>query len=88
MCECLWRPEEVCPGAGVPGGCELPNLGAGNQTEVLLEEQQALSTTKLDLQPLVCLFVLPSPHSYLTPHPPRRKYLYVYVTLAVLGFNM
>lgn len=50
MCECIDQCVSTV-GAGVPGGYELPNLGARNQTEILLEEQQTLSTTKLDIQP-------------------------------------
>jgi hypothetical protein len=31
---CLQGPEGVrCPGTGVTGGCELPDVGAGNKSE-------------------------------------------------------
>lgn len=37
VCPCPWRPEEgvESPGARVVDFCELPDMGAGNQTRVL-----------------------------------------------------
>jgi hypothetical protein len=55
MCKCLWRPYEGIgsSGAEVVGGCELSDVGAGNQT-VFLQEQQVLVST---LPSLPLLFV-------------------------------
>jgi len=33
-------------GAGVAGGCELPNVGAGNRTQVLWRSSLVLLTTE------------------------------------------
>lgn len=32
---CAWRPEMGvrCPGVGIPGGCEMPAVGAGTELE-------------------------------------------------------
>lgn len=40
--------EASSPGAGVPSGCELPDVGAGNTSD-LVEEQYTLLTTELPL---------------------------------------
>ena len=39
---CLQRPEESaeCPGAGIPGGSEPLDMGAGNQTLLLWKRSQ------------------------------------------------
>lgn len=60
MCvyECLLRPQEGVgfpPKDGVRGKCDLPRIGAGNQTFRPLEEQQVLSTTLPSFHPLICL---------------------------------
>lgn len=51
MHRCLWSPEESIwsPRTGVIGDCELPDMGAGNQTDPL-EEQCACRTAELSLQ--------------------------------------
>ena len=44
--QCLWRPEVIGYfGAGLTGGFEPPEVGAGKRTQVLpLQEQQVLLT--------------------------------------------
>jgi hypothetical protein len=41
-CSRLQRPEEGvgCPGVGVTGSSELPTVGAGNYTQVLLKSSE------------------------------------------------
>ena len=54
MCmQCLWRPEEGTrfPGAEVLRGCELPDMGARIQIQVLQMSWQILLTSKPSLQP-------------------------------------
>lgn len=46
------------PGNGVKEGCELPDVGAGNQNPHPLKDQQALSTTKSSLQSLQMYFTV------------------------------
>lgn len=43
--------EASSSGAGVPSGCELPDVGAGNTSD-LVEEQYTLLTTEPPLCPL------------------------------------
>jgi len=51
---CLQRPVEGgrAPGNGVTDGREPPDVGAGNQTWGLLQEQHVLLLTELSLQQL------------------------------------
>lgn len=34
-CGCVWRPRTLDPGAGVTYGCQLPDAGAENPSQVL-----------------------------------------------------
>lgn len=45
-------------GAKVAGGCELPSVGAANQTRLPLEEQCVLLATEQSLQThFLCIYV-------------------------------
>jgi hypothetical protein len=45
VCVCPQKPEEgIVPVAGITGSYELPAEGVGNQTLVLVQEQQVLFT--------------------------------------------
>lgn len=65
MCVCVCLPEFICTmnmqmsmETRVTGGCELTDVGAGNQNLSLLEEQQ-----------FVCLAMFPAPVMiFLKPH--------------------
>lgn len=46
--DCRGQKRLSCPGAGIAGGCELPNVGAENQ--VSSDEQHALLTAEPSLQ--------------------------------------
>lgn len=62
-----WNPKEGIrsPGAGVTSTCESPYAGAENQTQVLLQEQQALlSAEKSPPPPSLRLLVMFSPHAF------------------------
>jgi hypothetical protein len=59
--ECMWRPAVGArpPGAGVAGSSEPSNVSSGNQICMdPLQEEQALSTAWLFLQPPLFFFVL------------------------------
>lgn len=72
VCRALPYPEEGIrsPGAGVPGGCELPALGAGSRTLDLCRVSDALCT-ELSLQPSVLCYstVVLNP-----PSPPQASW--------------
>jgi hypothetical protein len=40
VCRCLQRPDEGVRSPGVPGSCELPHVGAGNQAKVFCENRK------------------------------------------------
>lgn len=52
MDECVWRNQQTgIIGAGIAGGCELPDYGVGEPNLGPLGEQQALFPTGPFLQP-------------------------------------